>query len=95
MVEIPTNTQDKKQEQIDALTSRILNDLKSSSRSDVYWSKIPSLEIAKEVGYAFKKKGYYAKITYFVERWKGFQKLSVSKTPMKEVSAMMVYDEML
>ena len=95
MVEIPANTQDKKQEQIDVLTKCILNDLKISNRSDVYHTKIPSLEIAKEVGYAFKKKGYYAKITYFVERWKGFQKLSVSKSPMKEASARMIYDEML
>ena len=92
MITIPTNTEDKKQKQMDELALRIINELKTSDRSDVYHSKIPSLEIAKAVGYAFKEKGYYVKITYFCESWKGFQKLSVSKSPMKEVNARMVYD---
>ena len=92
---IPKNTEDKFNEQVEKVVKMILNEFKEHNRADIYWSSIPSLAVAKEVGMRFKRQGYYAKITYFVEGWKGFQKLSVAKSPMSECNARMVYDVFL
>lgn len=49
------------------------------------------IDVAKE----FVKKGYYSKVVYFVEPWKGIQSVHISKTPLQETNARLVYSQML
>lgn len=96
-MEIPVNTfngdaiKEKVVEQIlDALKTKDEVWLYRSDwkHGDVYNYYIP---VARE----FVAKGYYAKVNYFVEEWKGVQCVVISKKPLTPANARLVYSEML
>lgn len=95
MITIPENKSTKHQEDVDKVCQLVLDQLNTNETAMVYWSSIPSLQVAREVANIFVSKGYYAKITHFTESWKGFQKLAVSIKPLKEFNSCKVYDEFI
>lgn len=61
-----------------------------------FWSeKSAPIEVFIEVASDFVKKGYYAKVNYFVESWKGVQSVVISKNPLRETNCRMIYSRMI
>lgn len=93
-MEIPENPN--KRDYRAEVTERIINDLKSQCQVVYYWNvKGAPIEMFIEVARDFVKKGYYAKVNYFVESWKGIQSVVISKEPLTESNARMVYSRMI
>lgn len=94
MIDIPMN--DKAEDVKSKLATAILKRLQDSGYASIYKCDVPcSLDDAKDVMRQFVRKGYYAKVVYFVESHKGYQMIVVSKTPLKETCARMVYSEFI
>ena len=95
MINIPTN--ENKRDYVAETAERMLKALNNSKWGEVdfYRSELPSLEIGKAAAREFVKKGYYAKVVYFADGRASFQRIVVSKNPLKESVARMVYSEML
>lgn len=95
MVEIPSNpnTKDYKAD----IAKQIISLLKENNEVYLYKSQMTNGSVDQyiEVAREFKKKGYYCKVNYFVESWKGVQCVVVSKVPLQPVNARLVYSEML
>lgn len=91
---IPEN--DKKYDYRSEVAYRILNDFRDKDEVMYYSSVMGALtELFIEVASDFVKKGYYAKVNYFVESWKGVQSVVISKKPLRETNARMVYSRMI
>lgn len=93
MLEIPTNAN--ANSQVENLAKSVLKDLTESGYSCRYKCDCGNATIAKKVGKMFVDKGYYAKINYFVESWKGMQCLVVSKNPLSDATGRMIYSEFI
>lgn len=94
MVTIPEN--DNKYDYRSEVIYRILNDFREKDEVVYYRSAMGALtELFIEVASDFVKKGYYAKVNYFVESWKGVQSVVISKRPLRESNARMVYSRMI
>lgn len=93
-MEIPTNPN--KRDYRAEVTQRIINDLEKQCEVTYFWSeKSAPIEIFIDVASDFVKKGYYAKVNYFVESWKGVQCVIISKNPLYESHSRMVYSQMI
>ncbi|MCM1219151.1 MAG: hypothetical protein NC044_05480 [Prevotella sp.] len=93
-MEIPENPN--KRDYRAEVTERIINDLKQQCYVVYYWNvKGAPIEMFIEVARDFVKKGYYAKVNYFVESWKGIQSVVISKEPLHESNARMIYSRMI
>lgn len=94
MVTIPEN--DNKRDYRAEVTQRIVNDLQKQCEVVYYWSeKSAPIEVFIDVASDFVKKGYYAKVNYFVESWKGVQSVVISKNPLSESYCRMIYSRMI
>ena len=93
-MEIPVNNN--KRNYHEEVIQRVINDLKDKSQVMYYprQESIP-IEFFIEAARAFVKKGYYAKVNYFVESWKGVQFVLISKNPVSATNARMVYSEII
>lgn len=95
MLEIPNNpnTKDHKAD----IVKQILGILKDNNVAWFYRSSWTNGSVDQyiEVAREFTKKGYYCKVNYFVESWKGVQCVVVSKVPLQPTNARLVYSEML
>lgn len=93
-MEIPENPN--KRDYRAEVTERIINDLKGQCQVIYYWNvKGAPIEMFIEVARDFVKKGYHAKVNYFVESWKGIQSVVISKEPLTESNARMIYSRMI
>lgn len=89
IMEIPQN---EKRNDLDIVVERVIETLKNKDthfeyRLDYY---VPST-LAEEVCRSFVKKGYHAKMIYFVDGRASYQSFVISKKPLDESRAMMVY----
>lgn len=93
-MEIPENPN--KRDYRAEVTQRIINDLQNKTQVTYYWSEASApIEVFIDVAHDFVKKGYYAKVNHFVESWKGIQCVVISKEPLHETNARMVYSQMI
>ena len=95
IMNIPEN--DNKKDYKDEVANHILSILAKDGCAQIYSRSCPiaPINVYIDVAKEFVKKGYYAKVVYFVESWKGVQSVHISKTPLQETNARLVYSQML
>ena len=95
-MEIPANNHpDYKQKFADELVERLAADDYITYYKSALAERGLTPDDAREVLQRFVRKGYYAKLNWFVESWKGLQMIVLSKSPLQPVNARLVYSEML
>lgn len=87
---IPENKYDIKKDE-EKFANLILSKLKDLDTVEISYNQAPSKVICLNVAKEFVNRGYYASITYFKDNRAPFQQIKISKKPLEEYSANMIY----
>ena len=91
---IPENQDNTKEQIIDSLVRK----LKTDSYAEHLYVDAPKFNesMAREIGKEFRKKGYYARLSWHAnDRFSFFYALTVSKQPLKDINARLAWSEQL
>lgn len=94
-MEIPEN-KNNEQRVIEELANRMYERMAQHNGYGCWYAReLPGRDIAVAAARVLVRKGYYAKINYFAESWKGYQCVVVSDKPLEYTNARLVYSEMI
>jgi len=94
-MEIPEN-KNNEQKAIEELAARMYERMTNNNGYSCWYAReLPGRDIAVAAARQLVRKGYYAKINYFAESWKGYQCVVVSDKPLDYSKARLVYSEMI
>lgn len=95
-MEIPVNNHpDYKQQFTEELVRRLAADNYITYYKSDLAERGLTPDNARGVLQRFVRRGYYAKLNWFAESWKGLQMIVLSKSPLQPANARLVYSEML
>ena len=94
-MEIPEN-KNNEQRVVEELAGRMYEHMVNHNGYSCWYARdLPGRDIAIAAARLLVAKGYYAKINYFVDSWKGYQCVVVSDQPLDYTNASRVYSEMI